>query len=172
MLSCNTSIAYIGDKSRSNKRLTILMTIPANTINDVKSGPPQTRWYYSLLIWGLLFVFCNLGQRHELWAPDEPREAEIAREMFVTGDWIIPQLNGTPFLEKPPLTHWGGALVFTALGKPSAQWCRLVNALWGFLGAAALVLLCSSMANRYVGFIAGFMLATNVEWALNSRMLH
>src|SRR5262249_43395237 len=37
---------------------------------------------------------------------DEPRYAQIAREMFQRHDWIVPTLNNTPWLEKPPLLYW------------------------------------------------------------------
>ncbi|HWX55333.1 MAG TPA: glycosyltransferase family 39 protein [Verrucomicrobiae bacterium] len=37
---------------------------------------------------------------------DEPRYAQIAREMFTRHDWIVPTLNGTPWLEKPALLYW------------------------------------------------------------------
>ena len=38
-----------------------------------------------------------------LWGPDEPREAEIARETLVKRNFVTPHLDGLPFLEKPPL---------------------------------------------------------------------
>lgn len=37
---------------------------------------------------------------------DEPRYAQIAREMFTRHDWIVPTLNGSPWLEKPALLYW------------------------------------------------------------------
>ena len=40
--------------------------------------------------------------------PDEPRYAEVAREMYVTGDWITPRLGGIKWFEKPALTYWLG----------------------------------------------------------------
>lgn len=37
---------------------------------------------------------------------DEPRYAEIAREMLARHDLVTPTLYGTPWLEKPPLYYW------------------------------------------------------------------
>src|SRR5215468_1307118 len=37
---------------------------------------------------------------------DEPRYAQIAREMWARHDWIVPTLNGQPWLEKPALLYW------------------------------------------------------------------
>jgi 4-amino-4-deoxy-L-arabinose transferase-like glycosyltransferase len=38
--------------------------------------------------------------------PDEGRYTDIARWMLVGGDWLIPRLNGLPFIQKPPLYFW------------------------------------------------------------------
>ncbi len=49
--------------------------------------------------------FFGLGSLGLLGA-DEPRYAQIGREMFDRHDWIVPTLNGTPWLEKPVLLYW------------------------------------------------------------------
>src|SRR5215831_12895795 len=53
---------------------------------------------------GFLFFF-GIGALGLVGA-DEPRYAQIAREMFDRHDWIVPTLNGTPWLEKPVLLYW------------------------------------------------------------------
>jgi len=40
------------------------------------------------------------------WNPDEPRYAEVAREMVVSGDYLVPHLNSEIYPDKPPLFFW------------------------------------------------------------------
>lgn len=55
--------------------------------------------------------------RWSLFDPDEGRNAEIAREMLVGArDWIVPHLNGAPFLDKPPMLFWTVAAAFRLFG--------------------------------------------------------
>ena len=42
----------------------------------------------------------------DLWAPDEPRYAEVAREMAQTNQWLVPHLGGEIYTQKPPLFFW------------------------------------------------------------------
>ena len=81
-----------------------------------------------LLLVGLyaLAYLAPLGER-PLLAPDEVRYAEIAREMVHSGDWVVPQLNGLPYLEKPALGYWMQAASLRLLGAPWAA--RLPSAL-------------------------------------------
>src|SRR5882724_1159420 len=51
------------------------------------------------------FFFFGLGA-FGLTGADEPRYAQIAREMLGRHDWIVPTLNGSPWLEKPALLFW------------------------------------------------------------------
>ena len=41
-----------------------------------------------------------------LIGPDEPRYAQVAREMFERNDWITPTLGGFDWFEKPALLYW------------------------------------------------------------------
>jgi 4-amino-4-deoxy-L-arabinose transferase-like glycosyltransferase len=66
-----------------------------------------------------------------LVGPDEPRYADVARQMFLTGDYITPHLFGEPWFEKPPLYYWLAALSFR-LGVNEFT-ARLPSALSGVL---------------------------------------
>ena len=59
----------------------------------------------------LLLIFCSLlfilgVGRWDLWNPDEPRYAQVAKEMATRGDWILMHVNGGTYVDKPPLFFW------------------------------------------------------------------
>jgi 4-amino-4-deoxy-L-arabinose transferase-like glycosyltransferase len=60
--------------------------------------------------------FYGLGQ-FGLIGADEPRYAQVAREMLERRDWITPVLGGHAWLEKPPLYYWQAMLAFSAFGE-------------------------------------------------------
>jgi 4-amino-4-deoxy-L-arabinose transferase-like glycosyltransferase len=53
-----------------------------------------------------LMVSLLLANAYPLLDPDEGRNAEVAREMAVGGDMIVPHLAGMPYLDKPPALYW------------------------------------------------------------------
>jgi 4-amino-4-deoxy-L-arabinose transferase-like glycosyltransferase len=61
------------------------------------------------------FFFFGLGA-FGLVGADEPRYAQIAREMLARHDWIVPTLNGQPWLEKPVLFYWKAMSSYSLLG--------------------------------------------------------
>ena len=71
--------------------------------------------------WLLLAGFCTflffygIGQ-FGLVGADEPRYAQVAREMLGRHDWITPTLGGVPWLEKPPLYYWQAMLAYRIFG--------------------------------------------------------
>lgn len=98
------------------------------------------------LDWILLLGFCgffffyglaNFG----LVGADEPRYAQVAREMLERHDWITPVLGGKPWLEKPVLYYWQAMISYKFFGVsdwaarlPSALDATLmVLAVWIFL---------------------------------------
>jgi 4-amino-4-deoxy-L-arabinose transferase-like glycosyltransferase len=68
-----------------------------------------------LVLLGLAIFLPGIGSR-DLWNPDEPRYAEVAREMRARGDWFVPHLNGRIYSEKPPLHFWAIAAASTLTG--------------------------------------------------------
>jgi 4-amino-4-deoxy-L-arabinose transferase-like glycosyltransferase len=66
-----------------------------------------------------------------LHIPDEGRYTDIARWIVLTGDWLIPRINGLPFIQKPPLYFWLEAAGMGLLGTSVivARWASLASAL-------------------------------------------
>ncbi len=69
---------------------------------------------YFLYSWLLLalsaWMFCyKLGEPHFYHTRNESRRARIAQEMLDTGNFLIPQLEGSVILTKPPLFYWAVA---------------------------------------------------------------
>jgi 4-amino-4-deoxy-L-arabinose transferase-like glycosyltransferase len=80
------------------------------------------------------FFFFGLGA-FGLTGADEPRYAQIAREMLARHDWIVPTLNGAPWLEKPALLYWKMMNSYSIFGV--SDWAARVPAAFH---ATALVL--------------------------------
>jgi 4-amino-4-deoxy-L-arabinose transferase-like glycosyltransferase len=71
----------------------------------------------SLLLAGFcaFLFFYGLGQ-FGLIGADEPRYAQVAREMLERHDWVTPVLGGKPWLEKPPLYYWQAMVAYLIFG--------------------------------------------------------
>ncbi len=100
-----------------------------------------------LIVAGLLF-FSQLSA--PLLEPQEPRYAEIPRQMLAEGRWLMPVLNGQPYLDKPPLLYWSVMTSYLLFGVH--DWAaRLIPGLAGLLT----VLLTYFWGRRAVGDRAG-----------------
>lgn len=91
---------------------------------------------------------------YSLLDPDEGRNAEIAREMAVTNDYMLPRLNGVPYVDKPVLYFAAGALVMELLG-PTVASARLPSLLFA-VGTLGLV---AWFAGRTLGSAAAWIAA-------------
>ena len=63
----------------------------------------------------LILYLPGLG-RPALWEPDEGRYGEIAREMYLSGDYVTPRDNFVRYFEKPPLVYWCETAAISVLG--------------------------------------------------------
>ncbi|MCR4316425.1 MAG: glycosyltransferase family 39 protein [Planctomycetes bacterium] len=116
----------------------------------------------SHLIAAIVFsaVACFGGTfNHSLWAPDEPRVAEIGREMFVSGDFVVPTLGGEPFLEKPPLYWWAMCGLYELFGVSDGV-ARLTSSVAAFALLLLIFDLTRRLANPVAGLCALFIHAT------------
>lgn len=136
-----------------------------------------TRWLapIGVVLLGAALFLPGLSTR-ALWHPDETRYAEIAREMTVDGDWVIPHLNTVPYLDKPPLFYWLTASAYSVGGVNEAM-ARVVSVL-----AAILILFCTFalgtlVGTRATGLRAAAICATSLlflgaaRWAFTDMLL-
>jgi 4-amino-4-deoxy-L-arabinose transferase-like glycosyltransferase len=115
----------------------------------------------------IVLYFVNLGQ-WDLWSPDEPRYAEVAREMVTGGDWILMHYNGNVYSDKPPLFFWFiGLLSFLWNGFTSFS-VRFPAAFFGMSTVLLIYFLGKFLFNSFTGLISSLVLATSFEFAFLS----
>lgn len=104
-----------------------------------------------LLLAGVLVYIAFLGLR-EVWYPDEPDIAEVAKAMFLSGDWVSPRRMGVIWVDYPPMIYWIGTVSSHLFGDMSAFSLRFPNA----LAAIATILMTAGVTRKWFGETAGF----------------
>jgi 4-amino-4-deoxy-L-arabinose transferase-like glycosyltransferase len=97
-------------------------------------------------------------------------QAQIARNMVESGDWVTARLDGVPYLEKAPLVYWSIALSYEIFGVH--DWAARIPIA---LSAVALAWLTAAMGiwafGKRAGVYAGLVVATCVGLFLFTRVL-
>ncbi len=96
---------------------------------------PRTRDWAALALAGAVF-WVGLGS-YGLVEPSDARYAEIAREMWLSGDWMSPRLLSIHHFHKPPLIYWLSAAGYAVLG-PTEWGARACQGVLGLVLAAVL----------------------------------
>lgn len=97
-------------------------------------------------------------------------QAQIARNMLTSGDWVTARLDGVAYLEKPPLIYWliaasykifgvhdWAARIPVALASLAVSWITAAFGIWAF--------------GKRAGFYAGLCAGTCVGLFLFTRIL-
>ena len=105
----------------------------------------------SAIVWAAFAALTILaylaGLTMPLVGPDEPRYAQVAREMFERGDWITPTLGGFNWFEKPALLYWLQIGSYNVFGVSEFA-ARFGSAIFGLATVASLWLLGRHIENR------------------------
>jgi 4-amino-4-deoxy-L-arabinose transferase-like glycosyltransferase len=122
-----------------------------------------------LLVAAVIFLGC-ISSPPALMDDMDATQAQIARTMLDSGDWVTARLDGVKYLEKPPLKYWLIAISYlifgvhdwaaripVALAAVALSWVTALFGAWAF-GARA-------------GTYAGLALATSVGLFLFTRVL-
>ena len=106
----------------------------------------------------VLALAFNLGG-YPLFDPDEGRNAEVAREMAESNDYLLPHLDGLPYLDKPVVYFAAAAAVMEVLG-PTETAARLPAYLFTLATIAVVVSFARRRWGADAGWLAGLALAT------------
>jgi 4-amino-4-deoxy-L-arabinose transferase-like glycosyltransferase len=121
-----------------------------------------------LLALSALFFFLGLGNL-DLTDRDEGSNAEAAREMVETGDWVSPTLNYQPRFAKPAFIYWLMSAAYTLFGVSEFS-ARLHSAVAGVGLILLQYLVLSRLRAPMVGLLSALMLLLNLEIVAIGRM--
>jgi 4-amino-4-deoxy-L-arabinose transferase-like glycosyltransferase len=124
----------------------------------------QNEPYYliALGVFCAIVFFYALG-RLPFIGPDEPRYAQVAREMYDSGDWVTPRLGGLHWFEKPALSYWLLGAGFALFGQNEFG-ARFWNAVIASLGALLLYWFGKQIRSPRYGYLSAATLITCGLW--------
>ncbi len=129
------------------------------------------RWFLLLLVFlfaTAIYVGCVLSPP-SLMDDVDAVQAQIARTMLASGDWVTARLDGVLYLEKAPLIYWLMAIFYKIFGVADRV-ARLPVA----LASIALAILSSVFGmwafGKRAGFCAGLCMSTCVGLFLFTRI--
>jgi 4-amino-4-deoxy-L-arabinose transferase-like glycosyltransferase len=130
----------------------------------------QLRTALLILIAAVVYTIGNAAV--PLWDRDEPRNAQAARQMYQSGDWVVPRFLDKVRTAKPVFTYWCQASAMHLLGD-TAFAARLPSV----IGITLTLVLLAAVISRYVdaerAFWTVFVLATSgivIAWSARNSL--
>jgi len=128
-----------------------------------------SRWAMALFLIAAFVLFYHLGTP-ELFEPDEGRNAEKAREILLTRDWVTPHQDFLPVLDKPIFFYWLVALSYKLFGV--SEWTARLPSTLAALGCVLLIYwLVRNAVGIWEALWSALILVTSVEFFLLARIV-
>lgn len=121
-----------------------------------------------LFIVSLMLLLQNLD-KPMIYILDEAKNAECAREMLVSGDYIMPYFNGQLRTDKPPLHYFFMAAAYKMFGV-SAFSARFFSAVFGALTILISFLFCRKYLGERAGWLTAMVLLSSLHFNFQMRM--
>lgn len=137
---------------------------PTAVAVDLSSGN-ATRMRDIAILAGFCVILLFFGLSElPFYTRGEPREGLVVWEMYRSGNWILPAVNGDYIPFKPPLFHWLALLVSYLYGRVDELTLRLPSALLATVGVLVIYRVAARLWGQTAGIVAGLVLITCAEW--------
>ena len=131
----------------------------------------ENRYLYLivLLVAGAIYLGCIISPP-SLMDDVDAVQAQIARNMLTSGDWVTARLDGVAYLEKAPFVYWAMAVGYMIFG--AHDWVARIP-----IALSAIALCCLTAAfgtwafGKRAGYYAGLCMATCIGLFLFTRVL-
>jgi 4-amino-4-deoxy-L-arabinose transferase-like glycosyltransferase len=143
----------------------------ASTRSEKTASEKRSARYIAILclIGAATFFSCIFSPPH-LMDDVDAAQAQLARNMLRSGDWVTGQLDGVIFLDKAPLKYWSTASLYAVLGVH--DWvARLPTALSVILLAVVVFKIFEWAGSEESGFYAGLAISTSIGLFLFTRIV-
>jgi 4-amino-4-deoxy-L-arabinose transferase-like glycosyltransferase len=123
-------------------------------------------WLLLAAAWSVLCL--PLLGRPSLWDIDEGNNAEAARAMAESGDWVVPHFNNQVRYDKPVLLYWLQAGAYAAIGVNELA-ARLPSAVAALLTVLITYELGRGMFGKRAGLLGGLALGSSISFAASAH---
>src|ERR1700722_10363750 len=132
-------------------------------------GKPFHFYLIVLLVAAAVYAGCMISPP-SLMDDVDAVQAQIARNMLTSGDYVTARLDGIPYLEKAPLIYWLIAISFKIFGP--YDWAARIPVVLAALALAWLTAAFGTWAfGKRAGFYAGLCISTCIGLFLFTRIL-
>jgi len=120
------------------------------------------------ILCGLLVLFFGLGSL-QLMSLNEGRRALAIKEMFATGNWLLPTQNGELYLTKPPFLYWVSLFFSCIVGQVNEWTLRLPSAFAGLSVGIMVYFYTKKYFGNWAALFALQLLIANAGLAMLAR---
>jgi 4-amino-4-deoxy-L-arabinose transferase-like glycosyltransferase len=140
-------------------------------VKDPKENDKFWRVSYLVVLLAAAFIYLiGVISPPALMDDVDAVQAQIARNMLTSGDWVTARIDGVVYFEKAPLVYWLIALSYKIFGV--YDWAARIPIALSAIGLAWLTAIIGTWAfGRRAGFYAGLSMATCVGLWLFTRIL-
>jgi 4-amino-4-deoxy-L-arabinose transferase-like glycosyltransferase len=135
----------------------------------MQDSESRLRYYLAVILFAAaVYIGCMISPP-SLMDDVDAVQAQIARNMLTSGDWVTARLDGVPYMEKAPLIYWLIAICYKIFGVH--DWSARIPVVLSSMGLAWVTAAFGMWAfGRLAGFYAGLCISTCVGLFLFTRI--